>query len=138
MLKIHRLLVALVLCLLAAAAAHAQAPHSYPFRATNYDVEVFLHPDDQTILAHAKVDFVAEQVAKTVLVELHADLHVNAVKMGTQTVTYARDNNNPLLLTVALPSALTPGTHVSLTFDYSGPVWQRRRQPHARSALRFG
>jgi len=129
LLKIHRLSAAVLLCLLAGAAARAQSPHSYPFRATNYDVEVFLHPDDQTILGQAKVDFVAEQVAKTVLVELHADLHVNAVKMGTQTVTYARDNNNPLLLTVALPSTLTPGTHVTLTFDYSGPVSSEEDSP---------
>jgi tetratricopeptide (TPR) repeat protein len=129
LLKIHRWLAASLLCLLAAATAHAQAPHSYPYRATNYDVEVFLHPEDQTILGHATVDFTAEQVAKTVLVELHADLHVNAVKMGGQTVTFARDNNNPLLLTVALPSTLTPGTKVSLTFDYSGPVGSEEDSP---------
>ena len=72
MLKIYRLPAILALALLAATCALAQAPHSYPFRATNYDVEVILHPEDQTILGQAKVDFVAEQVAKTVLVELHA------------------------------------------------------------------
>ena len=81
-----------------------QAPHTFPFRATNYDIEVVLHPEDQTIQAQAKVDFVASQVAKTVLVELHQDLHVTSVKMGGQPVTFARDNNSPLLLTVALPS----------------------------------
>ena len=46
----------------------------FPFRATNYDVEAILHPEDQTISAQAKVDFVANEVARTVLVELHPDL----------------------------------------------------------------
>ena len=127
--KFHRISAILAVCLFAAAAVRGQAPHSFPFRATNYDVEVFLHPDDQTIQGQAKVDFVAEQVAKTVLVELHPDLHVTSVKMGGQPVTYARDNNSPLLLTVALPSTASPGTRVSLTFDYSGPVSSEEDSP---------
>ncbi len=129
MLKIYRIPAVLAISLFAVAAARGQSPHSFPFRATNYDVEVFLHPDDQTIQGQAKVDFVAEQVAKTVLVELHPDLHVNSVKMGAQSVTFARDNNSPLLLTVALPSTTTPGTHVTLTFDYSGPISSEEDSP---------
>ena len=82
MLKIYRWPAVLTLSVLAAASAMAQAPHSFPFRATNYDVEVFLHPEDQTIQAQATVDFIADQVAKTVLVELHPDLHVTSVKMA--------------------------------------------------------
>ena len=129
MLKIHRLPAVLALSLLAAASALGQAPHSFPFRATNYDVEVFLHPDDQTIQAQAKVDFVADQVAKTVLVELHPDLHVTSVKMAGQAVTFARDNNSPLLLTVALPTTATPGKQVTLEFEYSGPVSSEEDSP---------
>lgn len=127
--KIQRILAILAISLFASVAAYGQAAHSFPFRATNYDVEVFLHPDDQTIQGQAKVDFVAEQVAKTVLVELHADLHVTAVKMNGQAVTYARDNNAPLLLTVALPSTVSPGTRVSLAFEYSGPVSSEEDSP---------
>ncbi|HXO44069.1 MAG TPA: hypothetical protein VN846_01250, partial [Candidatus Cybelea sp.] len=129
MLKIYRLPAMLVLSVLVATCASAQAPHSFPFRATNYDVEVILHPEDQTIQGQAKVDFVAEQVAKTVLVELHPDLHVTSVKMGGQPVTFARDNNSPLLLTVALPSTATPGKQIALTFEYSGPVSSEEDSP---------
>jgi hypothetical protein len=129
LLKIYRLPAVLALALLATTCALAQAPHSYPFRATNYDVEVILHPEDQTIQGQAKVEFVAEQVAKTVLVELHPDLHVSSVKMGGQPVTFARDNNSPLLLTVALPSTATPGKQVTLTFEYSGPVSSEEDSP---------
>jgi len=63
----YRLCAILAILLTAATVAAAQAPHVFPFRATNYNVEVVLRPDDQTIQAQAKVDFVAEQVAKTVL-----------------------------------------------------------------------
>jgi aminopeptidase N len=118
-----------MLSLLATTCALAQAPHSFPFHATNYDVEVILHPEDQTIQGQANVDFVADQVAKTVLVELHPDLHVTSVKMAGQPVTFARDNNSPLLLTVALPSTATPGKRITLTFDYSGPVSSEEDSP---------
>src|SRR5271170_4097237 len=122
LLKFYGSLVTLAL-LLPAGAAQAQAPRAYPFRATNYNVEVILHPEDQTISAQAKVDFVATQVARTVLVELHPDLQIQSVKGADgQALTFGRDNNNPLLLTVALAGAATPGKQVSLTFEYSGPV----------------
>ena len=121
--KVHRLLGILPVIFLAAASALAQAPHAFPFRATNYDLEVILHPEDQTISAQAKVDFVATQVAKTLVVELHPDLRVTAVKSANgQLLTIDRDSNSPLLLSVGLPGTSTPGTKVTLTFDYSGPI----------------
>ncbi len=107
----------------AAIAASAQTPHGYPFRATNYEVDVILHPEAQTLTGEAKVDFVASEVSRTVLVELHPDLTVTSVKTAAgQRVTYARDNNSPLLLSVALPESATPGKQVSLIFEYTGPV----------------
>jgi hypothetical protein len=112
-----------VLSLLAASAAAAQAPHGFPFRATNYDVEVIVNPNDQTIQAQAKVDFVADQVAKTLLVELHPDLRITSVKSADgHTLNFGRDNNSPLLVTVELPGAATPGKQITLTFEYNGPV----------------
>jgi len=119
-----------------ATCAGAQAPRPYPFRATNYDVEVIVRPDDQTIQAQAKVDFVAEQVAKTVLVELHPDLRLTAVKSADgKDLNFARDGNSPLILTVALPSTATPGTKVTITFDYNGPVSSEEDSP--TKGLRF-
>jgi len=123
LLKLRRSLIALALLLFAGFGAQAQAPRAYPFRATNYNVEVILHPENQTISAQAKVDFVAAQVARTVLVELHPDLQVQSVKGADgQPLTFGRDNNNPLLLTVALTGAATPGKQISLTFEYNGPI----------------
>ena len=62
--------------LIAARPASAQS-HNFPFRATNYDVQVIIHPENQTISALAKVDFVANEVGRTVLVELHPDLQIS-------------------------------------------------------------
>jgi len=134
--QLYRLYVVLASFLTAAAVAAAQAPHAFPFRATNYNVEVVLRPDDQTIQAQAKVDFVAEQVGKTVLVELHPDLHIISVKSSDgHDLSFARDNNSPLLLTVALPSTATPGKTVTVSFEYNGPVSSEEDSP--TKGLRF-
>jgi aminopeptidase N len=122
LLKANRVFATLALLLIAASPALAQGGHRFPFRATNYDIEAILHPENQTLSAQAKVDFVADEVAKTLLVELHPDLHVNSIKSGNQTLTFQRDNNSPLLLSIGLAGASTPGTKVTLTFDYSGPI----------------
>jgi hypothetical protein len=128
--KVYRLSAVLAALLLCAASAVAQAPRAFPFRATNYSVEAILHPEDQTIQAQAKVDFVTEQVAKTLIVELHPDLHVTSVKSADgHVLNFARDNNSPLLLTVALPGASTPGKSLTLTFEYSGPVSSEEDSP---------
>jgi len=65
------LLVALFIGLVTVSPLAAQSSREFPFRATNYDVEVLLHPDDQTISSQAKVEFIAQQASRTVVVELH-------------------------------------------------------------------
>ncbi|MGA8367305.1 MAG: M1 family aminopeptidase [Candidatus Acidiferrales bacterium] len=119
----HRSFAALALALLAAASARAQGPRAFTFRAAHYDVQVVLNPETQSLTGLAKVDFVASEVSRTLLVELHPDLTVTSVKMASgQSLTFERDNTYPLLLSVALPAAATPGKQVTLTFEYSGPV----------------
>ena len=104
-------------------AAQAQARPSFPFRANNYDVQVLLHPNDQTISGLAKVEFIAQQVSRTVVVELHQDLKINSVTVpGGRPLEFERDVNSPLLLTVGLTDAVAPGHTVTLVFDYTGPV----------------
>ncbi len=123
MLKVQRLFGVLLLSLCAATVASAQSAHGFPYRATNYNVEVLLHPDEQTISALAKVDFVGKEVSKTLTVELHADLKVNSIRAASgPPLNFERDGSNPLLVHVALPETGTPGKQVTLTFDYTGPV----------------
>ncbi|MGA8307050.1 MAG: M1 family aminopeptidase [Candidatus Acidiferrales bacterium] len=123
MFKIQRLISLLAVSLAFALPALAQARHSFPFRATNYDVEVILHPDDQNITATVKADFVAEQVSKTVVVELHPDLKIATVhEPNGKPLEFSRDANYPLLITIGLPEAASPGKKVTLQFDYAGPI----------------
>lgn len=134
--KLYRLSFILLIFLAGPAAISAQAPHGFPFRATNYDVEVIVRPDDQSIQAQARVDFVAQQVAKTVAVELHPDLRVTAVKSSDgRDLAFERDSNSPLLLDVALPGTATPGKTVTLSFEYGGPVSSEEDSP--TKGLRF-
>lgn len=135
---IPRLVGPVALVLFVAANVAAQAPsRAYPFRATNYNVEAILHPENQTIQAEATVNFVASQVSRTVVVELHPDLLISQIKSSTgQTLTFARDNNTPLDVNVALPDVATPGKPVSLTFEYSGPVSSQEDSP--TPGMRFG
>jgi len=133
----RNLIFLLALVLLTAARVSAQASPAVPFRATNYNVEVILHPENQSIQATAKVDFVATQVGRTVQVELHPDLLIASVKSSTgQALTFARDGGNPLQVNVALLEAATPGKTVSVTFDYSGPISSLEDSP--TPGVRFG
>jgi len=135
--KACRLMSVVVLVLLAVAAASAQAPRSFPFRATNYNVEVQLQPQTQTIAATARVDFVANEVGRTVLVQLHPDLHINSVKDSSdKQLNFQRDNTDPLYVTVGLADIATPGKTFTLTFDYTGPISNEDDSP--TKGLKFG
>ena len=129
--------VAIIAAILSAdAPAQAQAARAFPFRATNYDVEVVIHPENQTISALAKVDFVANEVGRTVLVELHPDLQISSIKSATgQQLTFGREGSSPLLLSVSLPDTATPGKPVTLSFEYSGPISNEEDSP--TRGLRF-
>jgi aminopeptidase N len=113
-----------------ATAARAQAPRSFPFRATDYQVEVLLHPDDQTISGQAKVEFIAQQPARSVVVELHQDLRIDSI-LGPagKPLSFERDSNYPLILTVGLSDVVAPGKTVSLTFNYTGPLSNEEDSP---------
>ncbi len=135
--KPYRLLSLLAALALVATVAAAQAPRAFPFRATHYDVQVQLQPEGQTIAAVAKVDFVANQVGRTVLVELHPDLHINSVKDAAgKELNFQRDNTDPLYVTVGLPDVATPGKTVTLSFDYTGPISNEDDSP--TKGVKFG
>jgi predicted negative regulator of RcsB-dependent stress response len=130
LLKTARFFRVLAMLFTITASTPAQSPRSFPFRATNYSIEVILHPEDQTIAAQAKVDFVANQVSKTVAVELHPDLKLNSIHVpGGKPLEFERDKTYPLMLTVGLPEPATPGKQVTLIFEYAGPVSSEEDSP---------
>ena len=112
-----------LISLASAGVAVAQAPAKFPAHATHYDVDVTVHPADQTISAHAKVEFAADSPAKTLVVELHQDLKVKSVTGANgKPLEFDRERNNPLNLRVNLPEALVAGKTTFVTFEYAGPV----------------
>src|SRR5580704_15514822 len=124
------ILAVLMASLVCASGVRAQTPQGFPFRATYYEVEVLLQPENQTISGQAKVEFIAQQPARTVVVELHQDLRVNSVKMlNGGTLEFERDNRYPLLLTIGLPDVIAPGKTVTLVFDYTGPISSEEDSP---------
>jgi aminopeptidase N len=121
---LHALSAALFVVLAAVPPLAAQSSREFPFRAANYDVEVLLHPDDQTISGQAKVEFIAQQASRTIVVELHQDLRINSVSIfgAGKPLEYERDTTYPMRLTIGLPDAVAPGRSVSLLFNYTGPI----------------
>jgi aminopeptidase N len=106
-----------------APAASAQSSSKFPLRATHYDVEATVHPAEQTVSARAKVDFVAGAPTRTLVVELHQDLKVTAVRGANgKALEFSRDNNPAFNLRINLPDALVSGNTTSVTFDYAGPL----------------
>jgi aminopeptidase N len=111
-------------------AAKAQDVAQLPFLATRYDIAATIDPANQTISATAKVDFRATEVSSIVRVELHPNLSVTEVKNAAgKALNFERDNLNPLLLNVNLPSAATANSIVTLTFTYAGPLANEDNSP---------
>jgi tetratricopeptide (TPR) repeat protein len=101
----------------------AQTPRTFPFHAVHYEVEARLSPGDQTIKGSAKVEFAADEASRKLVVELHEDLRISAVKGSDgKPLTFERTPDNPLQAQVSLPDAYPPGKHVTVTFEYDGPI----------------
>ena len=115
------------------AAAQNQQPETQPrpraearrpaFRAVNYDVNVAVLPEKQAIATRAKIEFEAREASATVELELHQDLRVQTVTgEDGKPLSFDRYPDSPLRLTVALPQSVVAGQHITLTFDYAGPL----------------
>jgi hypothetical protein len=110
--------------------ADAQEARKWNFRATNYLVNATLLPVEQTLQARARVDFEVREASRNVEVELHPNLKVTAVTGADgKPVPFERQESTPLRLRVTLPEVVAPGQKVTLTFDYSGPLFNEENSP---------
>ena len=100
------------------------------FRATNYEVRASMDAVGQVMNARAKVDFIANEAARTVEVELNQNLRVNSVLDGAgKPVSYERDDSVLQKLDVNLPDGVPAGGKITLFFDYGGPLTNRINSP---------
>ncbi|HEY2456918.1 MAG TPA: M1 family aminopeptidase [Candidatus Acidoferrum sp.] len=100
------------------------------FLADKYDVSAYLDTSGQSINAIAKVEFRAEEVSTNVRVELHQNLDVREVKTAEgRALSFQRDNDNPLYVTVTLAQPVAQGKTVTLTFTYGGLLANEENSP---------
>ena len=121
---------ALLLLVCAAASVQAQVPRPPNFLAEHYDVSATLDAIGQSLSATAKIEFKAAEASSSVRVELHPNLVVKEVKAADgKKLSFERDNQNPLFLTVQLLSPVASGGHVTLTFTYGGILANEENSP---------
>src|SRR5262245_6583994 len=124
------LLPILVLGLMLPAACLAQDVSKENFLAERYDVAATIEPASQSLSAVAKVDFRAHDASSIVRVELHPNLNVSSVKDAAgKSLNVERDQLNPMLVVVNLPSPVPAGSTVSLTFTYGGLLANEENSP---------
>lgn len=117
-------------CAVAGAQVNAQAPRGPSFLADQYEVSVYVDTVAQGINAIAKVEFRAQDVSSNVRVELHENLEVREVKTADgKTLTFQRENENPMFLTVNLPAPVAAGQTTTLTFSYGGLLANEENSP---------
>jgi len=120
----------LILLSYAAAPLHAQAPRPVNFLAEHYDVSASLDAIGQSISATAKIDFKAVEASSSVRVELHPNLIVKEVRGADgKPLTFERDNQNPLMVIVQLPTPVATDGHVTLTYTYAGLLVNEENSP---------
>src|SRR6266403_2110456 len=109
---------------------HAQVARPATFLAEHYDVSASLDAIGQSISATAKIDFKAVEASSSVRVELHPNRIVKEVKGADgKPLTFERDNQNPLIVVVQLPTPVATAGHVTLTYTYSGLLVNEENSP---------
>ena len=108
----------------------AQVPRPANFLAEHYDVSASLDAIGQSISATAKIDFKAVEASSSVRVELHPNLIVKEVKgPDGKPLNFERDNQNPLMVVVQLPTPVATGGHLTLTYSYAGLLVNEENSP---------
>jgi len=108
----------------------AQTARPPSFLAEKYQLAAYLDTTGQSINAVVKIDFRAMDVSTNLRVELHQNLDVRDVKTADgKSLTFQRENDNPLFVDVNLPEPVAVGKTVTLTFSYAGLLVNEENSP---------
>jgi tetratricopeptide (TPR) repeat protein len=119
-----------MLLIVCVAPLRAQAPRPVTFLAQHYDVSATLDAIGQSLSATAKIDFKAVEASSSVRVELHPNLIVKEVKGADgKPLTFERDNQNPLIVIVQLPTPVATDGKLTLTYTYAGLLFNEENSP---------
>src|SRR3989440_11719450 len=123
-------LITLIFLSCVAVPLEAQVPRPANFLAEHYDVSASLDAIGQSISATAKIDFKVVEASSSVRVELHPNLIVKEVKgPDGKPLNFERDNQNPLMVVVQLPTPVATGGHLTLTYSYAGLLVNEENSP---------
>ena len=108
----------------------AQVSHPVSFLADKYEVSAYVDTVAQGINAIAKVQFRALEVSSNVRVQLHENLEVREVKgEDGKPLTFQREADNPLFLSVMLLTPVGVGKTTTVTFSYGGLLANEENSP---------
>ncbi|HKI13113.1 MAG TPA: M1 family aminopeptidase [Candidatus Acidoferrum sp.] len=108
----------------------AQMARPPSFLAEHYELAAYLDTSGQSINAVVKIDFRAVDVSTNLRVELHQNLDVRDVKTADgKSLTFQRENDNPLFVSVNLPTPVAVGKTVTLTISYAGLLANEENSP---------
>jgi len=108
----------------------AQTARPPSFLADHYELAAYLDTTGQSINAVVKIDFRAVDVSTNLRVELHPNLDVRDVKTADgKSLSFQRENDNPLDVNVTLPEPVAVGKTVTLTFSYAGLLVNEENSP---------
>jgi aminopeptidase N len=108
----------------------AQTASPPSFLAEKYELAAYLDTAGQSINAVVKIDFRAVDVSTNLRVELHPNLEVRDVKTADgKSLSFQRENENPLFVNVTLPAPVAVGKTVTLTISYAGLLVNEENSP---------
>ncbi len=108
----------------------AQTVRPASFLAEHYELAAYLDTTGQSINAVVKIDFRAVDVSTNLRVELHPNLEVRDVKTADgKSLSFQRENDNPLDVNVTLPEPVAVGKTVTLTISYAGLLVNEENSP---------
>src|SRR5260370_14663903 len=110
----------------------------WDFLAEKYEVSTYVDAAAQGINAVAKISFRAQQPSSNLRVELNENLELRDVKgPDGKTLTFERENQNPLYVMVLLPTPVAAGKEITLTFSYGGLLANEENSPVPNTKAAF-
>src|ERR1044072_5178139 len=114
----------LALAIALASIAMAQTDQSAPIDITNYKINAELLPDSHTLKAQAIVTMKALKQTQSAVLEMNGSLAISSVKGpdGKTPLQFIKDKVNERNVKINLGKLYEPGSEITLTFDYAGPL----------------
>jgi aminopeptidase N len=123
--KMAMSIVTLALASLLVPAAPAQTEESGAMiDITRYKINAELLPDSHTLKATAAVTFKPLKQTQSAVLEMNGSLIISSVKGpdGKTALQFIQDRVNDLNVKINLGQLYQPGSEITLTFDYAGPL----------------